>query len=109
MVYARDKERLRRVAERQYGRVTGAQLAHLGLWRSTIKSWIQTGYLVPVLPKVYAVGHIAPSHSSRAQLHRDRENDLTLRRRGVTVHRYVWEQLREQGPRIRDEILAELS
>ncbi len=64
MVYARDKERLRRVAERQYGRVTGAQLAHLGLWRSTIKSWIETGYLVPVLPKVYAVGHSAPGREA---------------------------------------------
>jgi predicted transcriptional regulator of viral defense system len=49
------------------------------------------------------------NHSSRAYLHRDRENDRTPRRHGVTVHGYVWEQLREQGPRIRDEILSELS
>jgi Protein of unknown function (DUF559) len=48
------------------------------------------------------------NHSSRAQLHRDKQNDLTLRRHGITVYRYDWHQLREQGPRIRDEILAGL-
>jgi hypothetical protein len=48
------------------------------------------------------------NHSSRAQLHRDKQNDLTLRGHGITVHRYDWDQLRDQGPRIRDEILAAL-
>lgn len=48
------------------------------------------------------------NHSSRAQLHRDKQNDLTLRGHGITVHHYDWHQLREQGPRIRDEIVAGL-
>ena len=48
------------------------------------------------------------NHSSRAQLHRDKQNDLTLRGHGITVHRYDWDQFREQASRIRDEIVAGL-
>ena len=48
------------------------------------------------------------NHRSKAQLHHDMANDLTLRRHGVTVHRYEWTQLRIQAREIRDEILAHL-
>lgn len=48
------------------------------------------------------------NHRSKAQLHKDMTNDLTLRRHGLTVHRYGWTQLGIQGPEIRDEILDRL-
>lgn len=48
------------------------------------------------------------NHRTRAQLHKDMTNDLTLRRHGITVHRYEWTQLRVQGREIRDEILTGL-
>ena len=51
------------------------------------------------------------NHSSAAQLHRDRRNDLALRRHGLTVRRYDWALLDDDdhGRAIRDEILAELN
>ncbi len=50
-----------RVAGRQSGRVTWAQLVALGVAHATIADWVQEGYLHRVLPRVYAVGHRAPS------------------------------------------------
>lgn len=50
-----------RVAGRQRGRVTWAQLVLLGFDRKTISDWVAGGYLHQVLPRVYAVGHAAPS------------------------------------------------
>jgi very-short-patch-repair endonuclease len=58
------KERVRRAAERQHGHITGGQLAYLGIAPSTIHTWKQNGYLVEVLPKVYAVGHVAASREA---------------------------------------------
>lgn len=52
------------LARRQYGRVSWAQLVALGLAKGTIAGWIEAGYLRRVLPKVYAVGHDAPSHDA---------------------------------------------
>jgi predicted transcriptional regulator of viral defense system len=64
MAYYGSKERLRRVAERQQGRVTSAQLEGLGVARSTTSAWRKSGYLTRVLPRVYAVGHTAPSRDA---------------------------------------------
>ncbi len=64
MADATHKERVRELAQRQQGRVTVAQLHHLGLARWTIALWIEQGRLQPVLPRVYAVGHNAPSREA---------------------------------------------
>ena len=53
------KERVARVAARQFGRVSWAQLVRLGISDSTIALWVGQGYLYRVLPRVYAVGHRA--------------------------------------------------
>jgi len=50
-----------RVAGRQAGRVTWAQLMALGVAHGTVADWVREGYLHQVLPRVYAVGHRAPS------------------------------------------------
>ena len=55
------KVRGRTVAERQAGRVSTAQLTALGVESVVITRWVGAGYLAPVLPRVYAVGHRAPS------------------------------------------------
>jgi very-short-patch-repair endonuclease len=49
------------LADRQQGRVTVAQLHHLGLAPWTVALWIEQGRLRAVLPRVYAVGHTAPN------------------------------------------------
>lgn len=59
------KVRVAAVAADQFGRITWAQLRALGAAPSTIRRWIETGYLISVLPRVYAVGHSAPSEASR--------------------------------------------
>lgn len=46
------------------------------------------------------------NHSSKAQLRRDRRNELTLRRRGITVLRYDWELLHRLPRQIHGEIMA---
>jgi hypothetical protein len=53
------------LAGRQFGRVTRAQLGFLGLGEATIDSWLRSGYLIRVLPRVYAVGHAAASQEVR--------------------------------------------
>jgi very-short-patch-repair endonuclease len=55
------EERFRRLVSRQHGRITRAQLIALGVPNSTVGGWTKSGYLTRVLPKVYAVGHTAPS------------------------------------------------
>jgi Protein of unknown function (DUF559) len=55
------KERVNRLASRQFGRVAWRQLHELGVDRSVISKWVKQGYLHPKLPGVYAVGHDAPS------------------------------------------------
>jgi len=50
-----------RLVRRQFGRVTWAQLKSLDVADGTIGTWTRHGYLIRVLPKVYAVGHTAPS------------------------------------------------
>ncbi len=59
MAYRNAKECVARLAARQFGRVSWAQLKWLGIPQSTIQCWVDTGYLFRVLPGVYAVGHRA--------------------------------------------------
>jgi predicted transcriptional regulator of viral defense system len=58
------KVRVGRVAERQWGRITRAQLESLGITTSTVSMWIEQGYLHRVLPGVYAVGHRAGGYAA---------------------------------------------
>src|ERR1700730_17337121 len=55
------KERVRRLAERQFGRVSRYQLDLLGIGRGQRRNWVAGGYLIPSLPCVFAVGHQASS------------------------------------------------
>ena len=52
---------VRQLADRQAGRVSVAQLGALGIESWLIARWMDGGYLHQVLPRVYAVGHLAPS------------------------------------------------
>ena len=61
MLSLRAKERVRCVADRQKGRVSAAQLAAIGIKTVVVSQWVRQGYLLPVLPRVYAVGHRAKS------------------------------------------------
>lgn len=58
------KERVSRLAGGQFGRVSWVQLTALGIPKQTFHYWIQTGYLIRVLPAVYAVGHRARTTES---------------------------------------------
>jgi very-short-patch-repair endonuclease len=51
-----NKVRVAEAAERQFGRVTWAQLQVNGISKATIAGWCRDGYLHPELPHVYAVG-----------------------------------------------------
>jgi predicted transcriptional regulator of viral defense system len=55
------KARVARIADRQWGRVSWAQLLAVGLDEKTVWRWAQAGYLDWILPRVCAVGHQAPS------------------------------------------------
>jgi hypothetical protein len=55
------KARVSRLAQRQFGRISAAQLVRLGVGRTTISDWAAASYLHRVLPRVYAVGHTAAS------------------------------------------------
>ncbi|MCL2417838.1 MAG: hypothetical protein FWD04_00985 [Conexibacteraceae bacterium] len=55
---------MRGLAERQQGLVTAAQLARLGVHHQMVGRWKRDGYLTKVLPRVYAVGHTAPSREA---------------------------------------------
>jgi hypothetical protein len=56
-----DKDRVARLAAQQAGLINASQLTRLMVPRGTISRWCKTGYLHPVLPTVYAVGHAAHS------------------------------------------------
>lgn len=55
------RERVIRIADLQWGRVSRRQLRELGASEGRINRWIRDGYLRQVLPHVYAVGHVAES------------------------------------------------
>src|SRR5436305_5864502 len=54
-------EGVRKHAECQAGRVSYAQLRALGMGRGAIEAAIERGQLLPVLPRVYALGHRSPT------------------------------------------------
>jgi hypothetical protein len=58
------KERLERLVNYQYGRITRAQLGRMNVSNTMIQHAIETGRLQRVLPRVYAVGHRAPSREA---------------------------------------------
>lgn len=58
------KVRLAALATRQFGRVRWDQIRAAGVGKTTIGRWVAEGYLQPRLPRVYAVGHTAPSHEA---------------------------------------------
>ncbi len=53
--------KVRELADRQWGRVGSAQLSALGIDSWLISRWVASGYFHQVFPRVYAVGHRAPS------------------------------------------------
>ncbi|HET9094881.1 MAG TPA: type IV toxin-antitoxin system AbiEi family antitoxin domain-containing protein [Solirubrobacteraceae bacterium] len=59
------KVQLAALSARQAGCVTWAQLRTLGAAPGTIRRWCATGYLIRVLPRVYAVGHLADDERTR--------------------------------------------
>jgi hypothetical protein len=58
------KVRLGAIAGRQWGRVTWAQMQRVGVDRRAAVAWSRQGYIHQVLPRVYAVGHQAPSYEA---------------------------------------------
>ena len=55
------KVRLAQVADRQWGRITWAQIRGLGIDPAGVSYWLRQGYLHRRLPGVYAVGHSSGS------------------------------------------------
>ena len=55
------KVHVSRLAAHQFGRVSRPQLEHLGIGNARIGRAVREGYLLRVLPGVYAVGHCAPT------------------------------------------------
>jgi hypothetical protein len=58
------KVRVGRLAAKQFGNVSWAQLRALEVAASTIRRWAETGYLISLLPRVYAVGQVRHDESS---------------------------------------------
>ena len=58
------KEKVAALASGQAGRVAAMQLAWLGISDSTVHGWQAQGYLKRTLPRVFAVGHTAPSREA---------------------------------------------
>jgi hypothetical protein len=52
-----DSIRILKLAERQWGLVTRAQLKRSGFGDATISRWVRTGRLQRLYPRVYVVGH----------------------------------------------------
>lgn len=52
------------LAGRQAGRIAAFQLRHLGVGTTTAARWTEAGHLHRVLPRVYGVGHVAPSRDA---------------------------------------------
>ncbi len=55
------KVRAARLADRQAGQIGAAQLAALGVDTRVVSRWVSDEFLICRLPRVYAVGHCAPS------------------------------------------------
>jgi hypothetical protein len=61
----KDIDLLSRVAARQDGRLTRAQLNSCGVDNTTIARWVASGRLIPRLPKVYALGYVSTTIEAR--------------------------------------------
>jgi very-short-patch-repair endonuclease/transposase len=59
-----DKNSVARLAERQFARISRAQLREIAASNAGVARWIKDGYLFPVLPRVYAVGSRARTTES---------------------------------------------
>jgi very-short-patch-repair endonuclease len=59
------KVRLSRLAAKQFGLVRWEQIVRIGVSRATIFKWAEDGYLDPIVPGIYAVGHQAPTVESQ--------------------------------------------
>jgi very-short-patch-repair endonuclease len=55
------RAKVMRAADVQWGRLSWRQLCELGASERRISHWARDGYLRQVLPRVYAVGHLAES------------------------------------------------
>ncbi len=55
------RAKIMRAADLQWGRLSWRQLRGLGASEGRIRRWVADGYLRQVLPRVYAVGHLAGS------------------------------------------------
>ncbi len=62
---ARVIDLLSRVAARQDGRLTRAQLNSCGVDNTTIARWVASGRLIPRLPRVYALGYVSTTIEAR--------------------------------------------
>jgi hypothetical protein len=62
---SRDIDLLSRVAARQDGRCTRAQLHACGVDDRTITRWVASGRLIPRLPKVFALGYVSTTAAAR--------------------------------------------
>src|SRR5579884_2411232 len=58
------KVRVGALAAKQWGRIHWVQLRGCGVGEATVCRWVADGYLTLVHPKVYAVGHRAPSYEA---------------------------------------------
>lgn len=63
-IQSRKETVVARFAAGQCGRITRAQLNRVGITNDVVRRWTENGYLQRVLPKVYAVGHVAPSREA---------------------------------------------
>jgi hypothetical protein len=63
-IRSRKETRVAKLATQQHGRITRAQLNTVGVDAKTVGRWIESGYLKRELPRVYAVGHSAPSREA---------------------------------------------
>src|SRR5260370_129484 len=57
--------RIERLGQRQAGRVGYAQLRATGWGRGAIEALIERGHLIRVLPRVYALGHVASTRDGK--------------------------------------------
>lgn len=58
-VQSSPRQQVATIADRQWGRVHWRQLRECGISETRISRWVTNGYLHPVYPRVYAVGHLA--------------------------------------------------
>jgi hypothetical protein len=63
--YRTSKVRLNALVTKQFGCVTWTQLRAIGIAASSIRRWNETGYLITVFPRVYAVGHLPDDDGTR--------------------------------------------